>query len=224
MRHLLRIILAFMIGFPTISYPQKGYSVGIAPIGLIGKIAITTEYEANNKFGLGLIYSYNYLNVALVEEQLLTEWGGNKFEVHGRYYMVKSTDTENSDGIYLIVQPGIAFFKTPYIIYVDDGYGSSKKYENYFYNEVVYVPHERSFGSGIGFGFGYKRQIKHMYLDFNFRFQRWSVENKSSMWDQYRNEKNAEYRPLGNDDFQSRLFLGPSSLIAPTLILGYKFY
>lgn len=203
------LFIWILISFKNLSFAQNRVNIGIAPIGLLGKVAISTEFEGKKNISFGSTLSYNYVN----------KWTGYKAEVNLRYYLAKLKEENNSEGIYAILQPGIASFKTPYR--VEEPSMISILFPKPIYTSTtVYLPNERTAARGIGLGFGYKRNIKHVFLDFNLRYQTWNVETKSILNKPYKNQDKAVFIPYSNTDFKGKL-IGTGSIFAPTLIFGY---
>lgn len=208
--HKTTLLIFIFIQFSNATSAQKGINIGIAPIGLIGKFAVSGEFEGKKSISFGSTLSYNYAN----------KWTGSKVEVNLRYYFAKKVDQNSSEGIYAILQPGIGSFKTPY--YVEEESTISILFPKPIYTtNTVYLANERSMSRGIGLGLGYKRSIKHFFLDFNFRYQSWGVNSKPILNKPYKG-KDHVFKPHNNSDFRNVFFIGPGSIFAPTLIFGYR--
>lgn len=210
--------LTFLVSFfcAANTYSQKGINVGVAPLGVLSKIAISAEFETPKAWSFGTTVSYNYGTV----------WVGTKGEANLRYYFAQAKDSSGTDGFYGVVQAGIASFKTPYSV------TSSEYKDNPFLsptlnllvssiNGFAYLDGQKTSANGISIGIGYKKSIKRFYIDFNCRYQKWKTTSKSKIIEKVGNET-ITYTPYDGDDRGSFYLYGPGSIIAPTFILGYK--
>lgn len=226
LKHLLKPLFTsyFLISFASLTAQEDivlrdtlktGINIGIAPLGLIGKFAVSAEFEGKKQVSFGTTLSANHG----------TAWVGNKAEISLRYYLAKHKDEVGSEGIYAIIQPGIASFKTPYSVKTDPPLrnpllpGIGQVIANL--PKLEYLPGEKSAARGIGFGLGYKRSLKHFFIDVNCRFQRWNVTAKPVVVKSSENQKKI-YTPYDPGSRIGSSLAGPISVFAPTLIFGYQ--
>ena len=197
------LVAIILLSTLSSSIAQSNVSVGIAPLGLRGKLAITAEIESKSKWSFAPSFTHNYFNM----------WEGYKTEVGLRYYFESLKDTNSFDGFYAVLQPGVGSYKTPYK--VNDGRSSL------FFEHIVYRPNERTAAQGVGLGLGYKKSLKRWHLDVNFRYQHWSTKTKPTLYEKNFNQVTS-YVPINGRDRLSWSLYGPGSFIAPTLIFGWR--
>jgi hypothetical protein len=189
---------------------KKRNYISIAPFGLINKYRLSYERESLRHYSLGFVISYHKGHTAV--------YLGPSLYLVGKLYLDRKSKKHGNNGLYAILQPGIAYTKTPYDYYVSAGYSESGG------KETVYIDGRNSVGYGFGLGLGYKLSISRCFIDFNIRFQSWKMTNDKELY--IENGKYKTKNELNSKYYQRYIPITEKAISSPivgTFLLGYIF-
>ena len=178
--------------------------VGIAPLGLLERDRFSAELKTKGRVTPGAVFTHYRTG----------RWLGNKFEINGKFYLAADKNGETAEGIYLIAQGGIGKFKTPYEFSTSEPnfWGLPK------WPTTKTIPGQKSTASGFGIGFGYQKTIQRVFLESNFRYQTWNVEQKPTII-KTENGETLTYKP-----YKDMRGIGePGFDYTATVVLGFVF-